>query len=93
MDKEQREIEFKKLEIESLKVKADIFWTLVLITLTLGAGFFTVVFYFYGKPKKLLEFLIVIGGSLEIVFIFLSVIAYFKLTNKIKDIENKLKEL
>lgn len=93
MDKDQRKLELKKLEIESLKVKADIFRTLVLITLTLGAGFFTVVFYFYGKPKKLLELLIVVGGSLEIVFIFLSVIAYFKLTNKIKDIENKLKEL
>ena len=88
-----KEVELKKLEIENLKVKAEIFRTLVLITLTLGAGFFTVVFYFYGKPKKLLEFLIVIGGSLEIIFISLSVIAYFKLTNKIKNIETKLKEL
>ncbi|EDP74074.1 hypothetical protein [Hydrogenivirga sp. 128-5-R1-1] len=93
MNKEQKEIELKKLEIENLKIKTEIFRILTFVSLTLGAGFFTIVFYLYGKAKKLLEFLIIIGGTLEIVFIFLSVVAYLKLMDKIKNIENKIKEL
>ncbi len=38
MEKEQREIELKKLEIEKLKNREGLFRTLVIALLTVGAG-------------------------------------------------------
>jgi len=89
----ENEFENRKLELEILKVRADIFRSLVLIVLTLGAGFFTVIFYLYGKPEGLLKALIIIGGTIEIVFILLSVVAYLRITNKINYVEKEIKKV
>ena len=88
----ENEFENRKLELEILKVRADIFRSLVLIVLTLGAGFFTVIFYLYGKPEGLLKALIIIGATIEIIFVFLAGVAYLNITNKIKKIEENFKE-
>ncbi len=44
MDKEQKELELKKVEIEKLKIKEGLFRTLVLIVLTVSAGLGTVIY-------------------------------------------------
>ena len=38
MDKDQKEIELKKIELEKLKIKEGLFRTLVIIVLTVSAG-------------------------------------------------------
>ncbi len=44
MDKQEKEIEIKKLEIEKLKIKEGLFRTLVLVVLTVGAGLGAVIY-------------------------------------------------
>lgn len=91
MDKDQKEIELKKLEIEKLKIKESLFRTLILIVLTAGAGIGAVIyqikFDFFMKYMDLFNFIFVIFlGGLTFT---ISIVAYFLWRN----IKNKLKEL
>ena len=44
MDKEQKELELKKIEIEKLKVRADILRTVIIALLAIGTGIGTVLY-------------------------------------------------
>lgn len=51
MEKQREEIEINKLKIEKLKIKEGLFWTTVLIVLTAGAGFGTVLYKQYSEKS------------------------------------------
>jgi len=84
MDKEQKELELKKIEIEKLKIKEGLFRTLVIIILTAGAGAGTLHFKVFGD-----KFNVFIYGFLLIIVGVISILAlWFWLL-----IRKKLKEL
>ena len=90
MEKEQREIELKKLEIESkkielekLRIKEGLFRTIVLIILTSGAGFGTVLYKQYSL-KTVNNFALVILGTVLIVFFIIAIGLWIDIRNKIK---------
>ena len=83
MDKEQKELEFKKIEIEKLKIKEGLFRTIVLIILTAGAGFGTVLYKQYSL-KTVNNFALVILGTVLIVFFFIAIVLWFDIKTKIK---------
>ena len=83
MDKEQKELELKKIEIEKLKIKEGLFRTIVLIILTAGAGFGTVLYKQYSL-KTVNNFALVILGTVLIVFFFIAIVLWFDIKTKIK---------
>ncbi len=86
MDKEQRELELKKLEIEKAKILESYFRTLAIIVLTIGAGIGTLIQVIYPEvfTKKLL-----LIGLLVVFFIFAFSFGFIwlKLQRKIKELE------
>lgn len=91
MDKDQKEIELKKLEIEKLKIKESLFRTLILIVLTAGAGLGTV---FYQIKLEILKpyinmINIIISILLGIIFLSVSIVSFFLWRN----IKKKLEEI
>ncbi len=83
MEKEQKEIELKKLEIERLKIKEGLFRTLVIALLTVGAGFGTVLYKQYSL-KTVNNFALVILGTVLIVFFIIAIGLWIDIRNKIK---------
>ena len=86
MEKEQREIELKKLEIERLKVREGFIRTLAIILLTIGAGIGTGL-RIINVPKG---WYIGIVSLLGIAFLIIGVIFIFEIINfkrKIKEFE------
>ena len=75
MDKEQKELEIKKLKIEKLKALEGIIRTVVIAILTIGAGIGTLIFQILVEKEKthilLYKYLIVLLSTIEIVLIVL----------------------
>ncbi len=91
MEKDQKEIELKKLEIEKLKIKEGLFRSLIVIILTVGAGFGAVLYKI--RSEIFAQYINLINIALIIFFgvliLSLSIISYFVW----RDIRKKLKEL
>ena len=91
MDKEQKELELKKIEIEKLKIKEGLFRTLVLIVLTVGAGLGAVIYK--TKLGLIKQYQVIIDTVFIIVLtislIFIVIITFYIWTT----IRKKLKEL
>ncbi len=85
MDKELKELELKKIEIEKLKIKEGLFRTIVLIILTVGAGFGTVLYKTYEKEIINKLSLILLGTAL-LVFFFISLSLWFSIRKKMREI-------
>ncbi|WP_457625054.1 hypothetical protein [Persephonella sp.] len=84
MDKDQKEIELKKLEIEKLKIKEGLFRTLVIIILTASAGAGTLHFKVFGN-----KFNAWLYGFLLFVIIVISILAlwlWLSIRKKLKEI-------
>lgn len=81
--KDDKEIELKKLEIEKLKVKEGLFRTIVLIILTAGAGFGTVLYKQYSE-KAINNFSLVLLGTILIVFFVIALMLWVDIRSKIK---------
>ena len=77
MDKNQKEIELKKLKIEKLKIQEGLFRTLIIIILTASAGLGTLHFKVFGSKfnKELYGFLlfVIIVVSIFALWIWLSI--------------------
>jgi uncharacterized protein YacL len=84
MDKE-KELELKKLEIEKLKIKEGLFRTIVLIILTVGAGFGTTLYKTY-KEQIINEFVLVVLATIFVVFFFLGLSLWFSIRKKLKEL-------
>ena len=80
---EDKNIEEKKLEIEKLKVKEGLFRTIVLIILTAGAGFGTVLYKQYSL-KAVNNFALIILGTVLIIFFVIALGLWMEIRNKIK---------
>ncbi len=91
MDKNQKELELKKLEIEKLKIKEGLFRSLIIVVLTIGAGIGTVLYN--SKLELLIRYRVEIDTALLIILgmllLFMTTITYFMWSN----IRRKLKEL
>jgi len=83
MDKDQKELEFKKLEIEKLKIKEGLFRTIILIILTSGAGFGTVLYKQYSFTT-INNFALVILGTVLVVFFLIAIGLWIDIKNKLK---------
>ena len=83
MDKEQKEIELKKLEIEKLKLLESYFKTLAFIILTIGAGLGTLLRLLYPNIFTI-KFLLVILLTVFIVFVIPFVMVWIKLQKYLK---------
>ena len=79
MDKEQKEFELKKLEIEKAKVYEGILRTLVFSILTLGAGAGTLIFKILTSMNKMEVFIYKLLLSFVISLIFVLGIAIWKI--------------
>lgn len=91
MDKEQKELELKKIELEKLKIKEGLFRTLVLIVLTVGAGLGAVIYK--TKLELVRQYQTIIDAVfiviLTILLIFIAIITFYIWAT----IRKKLKEL
>ncbi len=91
MDKNQKELELKKLEIEKLKIKEGLFRSLIIVVLTIGAGIGTVLYN--SKLELLIRYRVEVDTALLIILgmllLFMTTITYFMWSN----IRRKLKEL
>ncbi len=85
MDKDQKEIELKKLEIEKLKIKEGIARTILIMILTVGAGIGTLA-NFIEVPKLWYKGVFI---GLILIFIIFSLLFLYLLFS----IRKKLKEL
>ena len=86
----EKELELKKLEIdkakvelEKLKIKEGLFRTIVLIILTAGAGFGTVLYKQYSL-RVINSFALIILGTVLIVFFVIALGLWIDIRNKIK---------
>ncbi len=98
MDKEQREFELKKIEIEKLKTEVErltllvgLSRTLAILLIPLVAGIITLIYKIYGDTKGinqgLLIFGVVLSGIIFIYFVWLN----NEILNKEKEIKKKLR--
>ena len=91
MDKNQKELELKKLEIEKLKIKEGLFRSLIIVVLTIGAGIGTVLYN--SKLELLIKYRVEVDTALLIILgmllLFITTITYFMWSNT----RRKLKEL
>ena len=89
--KDDKELEFKKLEIEKLKIKEGLFRTLVLIVLTVGAGLGAVIYKtkleLVRQYKTIIDAVFIV--ILTILLIFIAIITFYIWAT----IRKKLKEL
>jgi len=86
MDREQREIELKKIELEKAKVIEGHLRTLALVILTLGAGAGTLIQFIY-PDTEMKRFLLVIVLTLLVVFTPVFIFLWFKVLRKIREVE------
>ncbi len=86
MDKEQKEIELKKLAIERAKVLEGILRTLVFGILTLGAGAGTIIYTLY-NTKEVNLFLLSLLSTFIIVFSFLALWVYLDIKKTLKEVK------
>ncbi len=86
MDKYQKGLEIRKLEIERAKVLEGILRTLVFSVLTLGAGAGTVLYRLYNS-KELDSILLTILSTFIFVFIILAISIYLQIRRILKKVE------
>lgn len=86
MDKEQREFELKKLEIERAKVLEGILRTLVFSILTFGAGAGTVLYRLYNS-KDVNIILLSILSIFIIVFSFIALGVYLEIKKILREVK------
>jgi len=93
MDKEQKEIELKKLEIEKAKietekakVRADILRTVIIILIAIGTGIGTVLYRKY-KTAFINDVFLVVLLTAGIVFGIFAINQWLRLSNKLKELE------
>ena len=86
MDKDQKEIELKKLEVEKAKIIESYFRTLAIIVLTTGAGIGTLIQVIYPDilTKKLL---LIVLLTMFFIFAFSFGFIWLKLQRKMKEFE------
>ncbi len=86
MDKDQKEVELKKLEIEKAKIIEGYFRTLAIIVLTTGAGIGTLIQVIYpGTLTK--KLLLIVLLTIFFIFAFSFGFIWLKLQRKIKELE------
>ena len=85
MDKEQKELEIKKLELEKAKVLEGLLRTIAIMLLTIGAGIGTLMQKLY--PDEIKKFLLVILISLFIAFTILFIFIWIRLEKIIKELK------
>ena len=85
MDKEQKELEIKKLELEKAKVLEGLLRTIAIMLLTMGAGIGTLMQKLY--PDEIKKFLLVILISLFIAFTILFIFIWIRLEKIIKELK------
>ena len=85
MDKEQKELEIKKLELEKAKVLEGLLRTIAIMLLTMGAGIGTLMQKLY--PNEIKKFLLVILISLFIAFTILFIFIWIRLEKIIKELK------
>ena len=86
MDKEQKELELKKLEIEKAKVLEGLLRTITIMLLTIGAGIGTLIQNLY-SDKNLKSFLLVFLATVFIVYSLVFIFVWIRLEKKIKELE------
>ena len=86
MDKEQRELELKKLEIEELKIRADILRTVMITLIAIGTGVGTVLYKKY-KTGFINDMFLIILLTTGIVFGIYAINQWLKLSSKLKELE------
>jgi len=86
MDKEQKELELKKLEIEKAKVLEGLLRTITIMLLTIGAGIGTLIQNLY-SDKNLKSFLLVFLATVFIVFSLVFIFVWIRLEKKIRELE------
>jgi len=86
MNKEEKELELKKLEIEKAKVLEGVLRSIVLIILTLGAGAGTVLYRLY-HLKEIDSLILAILSTFVIVFTILAISIYLKIKQILKRID------
>lgn len=85
MDKEQKELEIKKLELEKAKVLEGILRTIAIMLLTIGAGIGTLMQKLY--PDEIKKFLLIILITLFIAFTILFIFIWIRLEKIIKELK------
>lgn len=85
MDKEQKELEIKKLELEKAKVLEGLLRTIAIMLLTMGAGIGTLMQKLY--PDEIKKFLLIILITLFIAFTILFIFIWIRLEKIIKELK------
>ena len=86
MDKDEKEFQLKKLEIEKLKVRADILRTVIITLLAVGTGIGTVLYKKY-KTDFIDDVFLTVLLTTGIVFGIIAINQWLKLTNKMKELD------
>ena len=85
MEKEQIEIELKKIETEKLKIKEGIFRSLIFLIVAVATGIGTVMYQIYDKQTLNYLFLIVLSTIL-IITVFVASALYISIRKKLKEL-------
>ena len=86
MNIEQKESELKKLEVEKLKVRADILRTVIIALLAIGTGIGTVLYRKY-KVGFIDDLFLAVLLTLGILFIGITLYQWIKITTKLKELD------